>query len=96
MDCIMFDAGNTAAASEIAEAVKAGSLWGVSMGTTSNASSYLSFVLIEATSNRVGNLLSSIPENVEFEIHYHEIDSFSESSQSEKFWYLRGKLSSEG
>tara|TARA_A100001515_G_scaffold134275_2_gene124146 strand:- start:1394 stop:1672 length:279 start_codon:yes stop_codon:yes gene_type:complete len=92
MDMIMFDAGSSAAADEITAAVEARELWGVSMGTTSKASKYSSFVLIEATFNRVNDLLAAKPNEIEFEMQYHDICSFTEASSEEKFWYLRGKL----
>ena len=92
MDMIMFDAGSSAAADDIVEAVEAQRLWDVSMGTTSKASSYSSFVVIEATFNRVNDLLAAKPDDVVFEMHYHDICSFTEASSEEKLWYLRGKL----
>ena len=92
MDVILFETTSTSAAEDIVAAVEASSLWGVDMGTTSKAAGYSNYVVVEATANRVSNLISSMPETVEMEIHYHEIQSFTESTSDEKLWYLRGKF----
>ena len=92
MDLILFETGSTSAADDIVSAVEASSLWGVDMGTTSKAASYSTYVVVEATANRVSNLLGSMPEGVDMEIHYHEIHSFTDASSDEKLWFLRGKL----
>ena len=91
-DVILFKTSSAQAADDIVEAVLAQELWGVDMGTTSTASSYSNFVVVESTATRASNLLSSIPENVDFEMHYHNICSFSDASSEEKLWYLRGKI----
>jgi len=92
MDLILFETGSTGAADEIVSAVEASSLWGVDMGTTSKAAAYSNYVVVEATANRVSNLLGSMPDGVDMEIHYHEIHSFTDASSDEKLWFLRGKL----
>jgi hypothetical protein len=92
MDVILFETPSTQAADEIVAAVEASNLWGVDMGTTSKAAAYSNYVVVEATANRVSNLLSSIPEGVDMELHYHEIQSFTDSTSDEKLWYLRGKF----
>ena len=92
MDIILFEAASSAAADDIVAAVQAQSLWGVDMGTTSKASSYSTYALVECTATRASNLLCSIPDNVEFEMHVHDIYSFSDASSEEKLWYLRGQL----
>lgn len=91
-DVILFKTASSAAADDIVAAVQAQNLWGVDMGTTSSASSYSNYALVEATATRASNLLGSIPENVDFEMHYHNICSFSDASSEEKLWYLRGMI----
>jgi hypothetical protein len=91
-DVILFKTSSAQAADDIVEAVVAQELWSVDMGTTSTASSYSNFALVECTATRATNLLGSIPENVDFEMHVHSICSFSDASSEEKLWYLRGKL----
>jgi hypothetical protein len=92
MDIILFETASSAAADEIVAAVQAQSLWGVDMGTTSKATSYSNYAVVEATATRVSNLLGAMPENVGMEVHVHDIYSFTDASSEEKLWYLRGKL----
>lgn len=92
MDVILFKTTSTQAADEIVAAVEASNLWGVDMGTTSKAAAYSTWVVVEATATRVSNLLGSIPEGVDMELHYHEIHSFTDASSQEKLWHLRGKF----
>jgi len=91
-DVILFKTSSAQAADEIVAAVETSNLWGVDMGTTSKAAAYSTWVVVESTATRASNLLSSIPENVDFEMHYHNICSFSDAASEEKLWYLRGKL----
>ena len=92
MDVILFKTNTAAAAEDIVSAVQAQSLWGVDMGTTSSASSYSTWAVVECTATRASNLLGSTPSNVDFEMHVHDICSFSDAASEEKLWYLRGKL----
>ena len=92
MDVILFETTSTQAADEIVAAVEASNLWGVDMGTTSKAAAYSTWVVVEATATRVSNLIGSIPEGVDMELHYHEIYSFTDASSAEKLWHLRGKF----
>jgi hypothetical protein len=92
MDIILFETASSAAADDIVAAVQAQSLWGVDMGTTSKATSYSNYAVVEATATRVSNLLGAMPENVGMEVHIHDVYSFTDASSEEKLWYLRGKL----
>jgi hypothetical protein len=92
MDVILFETTSTQAADEIVAAVEASNLWGVDMGTTSKAAAYSTWVVVEATATRVSNLLGSMPEGVDMELHHHEIHSFTDASSEEKLWHLRGKF----
>lgn len=92
MDIVMFETSSTQAADDIVADVQPGNLWGVEMGTTSKAASYSNFVAVEATATRVSNLLGSAPEDVDMEIHVHNIYSFTDAASDEKLWYLRGAM----
>ena len=92
MDMILFQTSSSAAADDVVAAVQAQSLWGVDMGTTSRAAAHSNFVVVEATATRVSNLLSATPSNVDMVIHYHDIQSFTDSTPDDKLWYLRGQL----
>tara|TARA_B100001250_G_C19294885_1_gene569216 strand:+ start:241 stop:528 length:288 start_codon:yes stop_codon:yes gene_type:complete len=84
----------SASAQEIVDSVEAGNLWGVSMGTTSRASSYSNFVLIESTKTRNYSILESGFDESKFDIQISQIDvdSFTESDIDAKAWFLRGML----
>ena len=92
MDLILFACSSTEIAEDIVANVEAQDLWGVDMGTTSKASSYSNFAVVECTATRATNLLGSIPKNVDFEMHCHNTCSFSDAASEEKLWYLRGKI----
>ena len=78
----------------VVEDVQAGELWGVSMGTTSKATSYSNYALIDATQTRTLALLESVPNDGKFDIQSSEldIDSFTQSHGNQKLWFLRGIL----
>lgn len=91
-DVILFKCESEQAANDIVSAVQAGELWGVDMGSTSSASSESEYAVVECTATRASNLLGSTPDDVDFEMHYHNIYSFGDASSEERLWYLRGKL----
>ena len=91
-DVILFKTSSAQAADDIVEAVLAQELWSVDMGTTSTASSYSVWAVVECTATRANNILGSTPENVDTEMHVHDICSFSDAASEEKLWYLRGKI----
>ena len=91
-DVILLKTSSTQAADDIVEAVAAQELWSVDMGTTSKASSYSAYALIECTATRAISVLGAIPDGVDFEMHVHNICSFSDAAYEEKLWYLRGKI----
>jgi hypothetical protein len=94
MTVILIDCSSTNGAQDVVEAVESGSLWGVSMGTTSKVSSYSHYALIECTNTRNLALMDNCPEDGSFTIEYsmNEPDSFGESGPTCKTWFLRGKL----
>jgi len=95
MICItIIKCSSSSAAQEVVSNVEAGELWGVNMGTTSKASSYSNYALVESTKTRNYALLESVPEGDKFDIQFSEIDcnSFTESELEGKTWFLRGKI----
>lgn len=82
----------TTAPDDVMDDVALGTLWGISLGTTTKASSYSDYVLIECTKTRAFNLCNAAPEDVDIPILNNEPDSFTEVDQEWKVWYLRGKL----
>ncbi len=92
MDMILFETSSSVAADDVVAAVQAQSLWGIDMGTTSKAAAHSNFVVVEATATRVSNIISAMPDNVDMQLHYHDIHSFTDSTTEQKLWYLRGQL----
>ena len=94
MSTILFYCNTTATADSIVSSVDAGDLFGVDMGTTSKASSYSRYALVECTQTRANSIQNENPDNEAMEICliYFEPDSFSDADVNEKAWYLRGML----
>ena len=95
MICItLIRCAGSLAAQQIVTNVEAGELWGVDMGTTSKASSYSNYALVESNKTRNYALLESVPEGDAFEIQLSTIqcDSFTEAELDFKIWFLRGKI----
>jgi phage protein U len=94
MTTILINCSSSSAAQELVDAVAAGELWGVDMGTTSSATSYSNYCLIQCTKTRNYSLHDKVPDSVKFsiELSQTEPDSFSEAQIPWKMWYLRGKL----
>lgn len=95
MTCLtMIKCSSAAAAQEVVSDVESGELWGVDMGTTSKASSYSNWALVESTKTRNYALYESLPEGEKFEIPFSTIDclSFTDSDLESKIWFLRGKI----
>ena len=87
MTCItMIRCSSTVTAQEVVSDVKAGQLWGVDMGTTSKASSYSNYALVESNKTRNYALLESVPEGDKFDIQISTIhcDSFTDSDLESK------------
>jgi hypothetical protein len=92
MAIILFETTSTSAAEDIVEAVAAGELWGLDMGTTSKASSYSNFALVECTRTRSENLADHIPDGTAQILWDSEPPSFTAADMGHKTWYLRGML----
>tara|TARA_R100001594_G_scaffold86492_1_gene120927 strand:+ start:891 stop:1172 length:282 start_codon:yes stop_codon:yes gene_type:complete len=88
----LFETTSTSAAEDIVAAIEAGDLWGVDMGTTSKASSYSKFALVECTANRVLQITDVIPEEISLSITEDDVAGFTDATANEKLWYLRAKL----
>jgi hypothetical protein len=72
--------------------IDSGTLWGVSLGTTTKRSTYSDYVLVECTKTRSENLFEACPESVSMNFLQAAPESFTESDQVSKVWYLRGML----
>ena len=95
MICItLIKCTSAAAAQQIVTDVQEGELWGIDMGTTSKASAYSNFALVESNKTRNYALLESVPEGDKFDIQISTIqcDSFTEAELDFKIWFLRGKI----
>ena len=93
MAFLMYEATSTSAAEDFVEAVVAGELWSYSnFGTTTKASSYSNYVLIELTEFRSMQLSDYKPDNVNEIMWLKNEKSFSDGDANEKLWYLRSKL----
>jgi hypothetical protein len=94
MTIILINCGDASGVSDVETQVAAGALWDVDLGTTSKASSYSSYILIECTNTRNLALIDACPPDSKFEIAYsiNEPDAFTEASVIEKAWFLRGRL----
>lgn len=95
MICVtLIKCSSSSVAQDVVDDVAAGELWGVDMGTTSKASSYSNYALVESTQTRCFALLDSVhdPEKYDIELSQSDVGSFTEASLEWKMWYLRGKI----
>ena len=93
MAIILIETSSTSAAEEIVTASETGELWGIDLGTTTKASTYSKYVLLELTATRSFNLANAAPEDdVTIELQENDPPSFTDSTSEAKSWYLRGKL----
>ena len=88
----LFETTSTSAAEDLVAAIEAGALWGVDIGTTSKASSYSKFALVECTANRLLQITDVIPDDIFLSVTEDDISSFTDADASGKTWYLRGML----
>ena len=88
----LFETKSTSAAEDIVDAVGAGELWGVDMGTTSKSSSYSKYALVDCTANRAIQITDVIPDDIFLSVTEDDISSFTDADASGKTWYLRGML----
>ena len=92
MALLLIEASSQSDANAVVTAVNTGQLWGVDMGTTSSASSYSNFALVDCTQTRASNLNNVAPDEVFVTLQMSNPLSFNDSTADEKAWYLRGKL----
>ena len=92
MAILLIEMGSTSAADDIVAAVDAGELWGIDLGTTSSASSYSKFALVDLTQTRANNVVAVAPDEAFVCIQDSDPPSFTSSTANQKAWYLRGKL----
>ena len=92
MDLVLFETSSSSAADDIVAAVQAQRLWGIDMGTTSKSASYSNYAAVQATSTRVNEIITAMPDNVDAVLTYNDTPSFTDSTTDQKLWYLRGQL----
>ena len=92
MAIVLIEMNSTSAADDVVTAVGAGQLWGIDMGTTSSASSYSKFALVDLTQTRANNVVAAAPDEAFVCIQDSDPSSFTDSTANQKAWYLRGKL----
>ena len=95
MTCLtMIKCTSASAAQEVVSDVDAGELGGVDMGTTSKATSYSNWALVESNKTRNYALYQSLPQGDKYEIPFSTIDcvSFTDSDLESKIWFLRGRM----
>ena len=90
MSLILFETSSSSTAESLAADANTGSLWGVSLGTTTEVSQYSNFVLLELTQTRALNLTNVIPEGVDMSLMDLDPPSFTSADMNGKVWYLRG------
>ncbi len=92
MSIILFETSSSTAADALVLEASQGALWGISLGTTTEAAAYSTFVMIKATYHRAMKLSDKAPAGVDLHILDLEPNSFTDAGLIEKAWFLRGKL----
>ena len=87
---VLIKTGSTAAADQVVADALGGSLWGVSMGTTSQAASYGQYALVAATDTRMYALEDAAPEDAELALMISGVEAFTNRSDAAMFWSLMG------
>ncbi len=83
---------NTTTPDTLVAEIDTGTLWGVSLGTTTKRSTYSDYVLIECTKTRSDDLFESCPETAEIDLCQSSPGSFTASDLISRAWFLRGML----
>ena len=94
MAFILFYCNTPETASSIASDVQAGTLFSVSMGTTSKAASYSRWALVECTDTRADNIVVGDydREDISVSAFPSHPESFTDADVMGKMWYLRGVI----
>ena len=94
MYLLLIETTSSAAADDLMDQIATGSLFGVSLGTTTKSSSYSNYILLEATKTRSLSISeAALSEDVDIPRMDMGVVSFTDAGKNEKMWYLRGMLS---
>lgn len=94
MYLLLIEATSSATADDLMAQIAAGSLFGVSLGTTTKSSSYSNYILLEATATRCLNISeAALSEDVDVPRMDMGVVSFTDAGEDEKMWFLRGMIS---
>tara|TARA_R110002110_G_scaffold144795_4_gene334141 strand:+ start:257 stop:535 length:279 start_codon:yes stop_codon:yes gene_type:complete len=92
MTLLLLEATSTSGATAIKADADTGTLYGVSLGTTTKSSTYSNLVLLELTQTRAFAICEVLPADVESPMMDMDAVSFSSAGPDEQLWYLRGML----
>ena len=92
MSLLLLEASSTANATAIKAEADTGTLYGVSLGTTTKSSTYSNLVLLELTQTRAFSLCEALPSGVISPSLDMNPDSFSAAGPDCQVWFLRGQL----
>jgi hypothetical protein len=89
---LLLEASSTSGATAIKAEADTGTLYGVSLGTTTKSSTYSNLVLLELTQTRAFAVCEALPSGVISPLMDMSPDSFSAAGPDCQVWYLRGQL----
>jgi len=92
MTLLLLEATSTSGATAIKAEADTGTLYGVSLGTTTKAATYSNLVLLELTQTRAFAICEVLPDEVESPMMDMDAMSFSSAGPECQIWYLRGML----
>ena len=92
MTLLLLEATSTSGATSIKADADTGTLYGVSLGTTTKSSTYSNLVLLELTQTRAFAICEALPADVESPMMDMNAVSFSSAEPNCQVWYLRGML----
>ena len=92
MAVILIIAGSSSAANSLVSEVETGTLWGISLGSTTKSAANSSWVGVECTATRAFDLCNAAPEDTDIPVLDLDPPSFTDSDDKCKVWYLRGKI----
>jgi len=86
----LIKASSTSAATAIEAAVSAGTLWGLDMGTTTQAAAYSRYCVVRGTPPRLAAMEEVMPSNAEIVVFVSDTESFTGATDTERLWFLLG------
>ena len=92
MATILINASKSSEANSLVSEVETGTLWGISLGTTTKSAANSSWVVVECTATRAFDLCNAAPEDSDIPVLDVDPPSFTDSDDKCKVWYLRGKI----